>query len=152
VLNTYATYLVMTGRLDEAEMTIKSFESVHPENRRPYLPSALLAAYQGEKEKALELISGTGDEPVPEHIAATRLLSPEGTCLYLLLGMENEAIQNIEAGIENGFADRLMYLYSYPSLSGNPQFKVLRKDLRFQNILKKQKDLYLKEIKRFEKL
>jgi len=100
----------------------------------------------------LELISGSKENLVPENILARRWLLPESTCLYLLLGMKDEAIQNIEIGIEQGFQERLMYLYSYPTLSRNPRFKILRKDPRFQNILKKQKDFYLKELKKFEKL
>ncbi|MDW7759195.1 MAG: protein kinase [Acidobacteriota bacterium] len=152
VLNAFAINLVMMGRLEEAENQLQNYEKFHPENRRPYLPSALLAATRGQKEKALELISGSQENPVPENILARRWLLPESTCLYLLLGMRDEALQNIEFGIEKGFQERLMYLYSYPSLSRNARFNTLRKDPRFQNILKKQKEYYLKELKKFEKL
>jgi eukaryotic-like serine/threonine-protein kinase len=152
VLNAFAINLVMTGRLEEAENQLQNFEKIDPDNRRPYLPSALLAATRGQKEKALELISGSQETPVPENILARRWLLPESTCLYLLLGMRDKALQNIEFGIEKGFQERLMYLYSYPSLSRNARFKTLRKDPRFQKILKKQRDYYLKELKKFEKL
>jgi hypothetical protein len=52
----------------------------------------------------------------------------------------------------NRISERGMYLYPYPSLSRNPNFKPLRGDPRFRSILKKQKDFYRKELKKFEKL
>lgn len=152
VLNAHATYLAITGRIEEAEKAIESFITIDPQDRKPSIPSAFLAATRGEKEKALELMSGTGKEDVPESLAAKRWLAPEGTCLYLRLGMEDEAVRNIEIGIERGFAERRMYLYSYPSLARNPHFKVLRTNSRFQAVLNKQKDFYLKELKKIEKL
>ncbi|MBE0711420.1 MAG: hypothetical protein IH583_03475, partial [Candidatus Aminicenantes bacterium] len=42
------------------------------------------------------------------------------------------------------------YLYSYPSIVKNPGLKTLRGDPRFEEILKKQKERYRKELKEFE--
>ena len=100
----------------------------------------MLAAAEGEREKALAL-KGKSD-----------ILTLAGTCFYLRLGMTDEAIANIEAGIERSFQERGTYLYSYPSLVGNPCLKSLRGNPRFQDILKSQKDTYLKELKKFEAL
>lgn len=139
-LNSYAVQLVMTGRFEEAEKAIEGFVRIDPKGRNPSLAQALLAAARGEREKALELMG-----------ELTRLVLDE-TCVFLLLGMKNEAIRNIEAGIERGFAELGMYLYAYPCLSENPYFKVLREEPRFQDILKRQKAYYLKELKKLEKL
>ncbi|MDW7761904.1 MAG: protein kinase [Acidobacteriota bacterium] len=152
VLNAYAIQLVMTGHLEEAEMAIQAFERIDPMKRRPFLPSALIAVTRGDREKGMALMNGTGEEHVPALPVTNRWLSPEGTCFYLILGMKDEALLNIEKGIETGFAERGMYLYPYPSLSRNPNFKPLRGDPRFQSILKNQKEFYLKELKKFKKL
>ena len=78
-------------------------------------------------------------------------MAPHGTYVYLLLGMKDEAVANIQAGIDLGFWHG-MYLNSYPSLARNPWFKGLRSDPRFQAILKRQKEIYLRELKPLEKL
>jgi hypothetical protein len=65
--------------------------------------------------------------------------------------MKDEALANINEGVERGFYDG-MYLYSFPSLAKNPWYKALRGDPRFEAILKRQKELYDKELKIFEKL
>jgi len=98
----------------------------------------VLAAAKGEKGKALAL---KGE---------TESLSIQGTCFYLLLGMKDEAIANIEAGIKKGFLTSGAYLYSYPSIVKNPGLKTLRGDPRFEEILKKQKERYRSELKKFE--
>ena len=66
--------------------------------------------------------------------------------------MTDEALANIEAGIEKGFETAADYLYSYPSLVGNPAFESLRDLPRFQQIVKAQKARYRKELKRHENL
>ncbi len=78
-------------------------------------------------------------------------LTPQGTYIYLSFGMKDEALANIEAGIEKGLLNG-MYHYSYPSLIRNPLYEDLRGDPRFQAIVKRQKELYDKELKAFEKL
>ena len=44
------------------------------------------------------------------------------------------------------------YLYSYPSLVRNPAFKTLRNLPRFQEILRRQKERYEKDLKPHEGL
>ncbi len=64
--------------------------------------------------------------------------------------MKDEAIANIQAGIAKGFDTSGDYLYSYPSLVKNPGLETLRGDPRFEEILKKQKERYRNELKKFE--
>ena len=139
-LSRYASQLALTGRLEEAQKALEAFERRDPHGQKPRLAAAFIAAARGEREAALSLIG----EPHP--------LTFEEAWIFLLLGMKDEAIENIEAGIEKGFTERGMYLYSYPCLSKNPRFKTLRDEPRFREILSKQKDFYLKELKKLEKL
>jgi adenylate cyclase len=139
-LNAYAAQLAVTGRFEEAERTIASAEAIDRKGLKLLFVKALLAAARGERPKALELLNAL-ERPTREEVR-----------VYLLLGMKDEAIRSIEAGIERGFAERSMYLYGYPCLSSNPCFKALRGEPRFENILKTQKAHYLKELKKLEKL
>ena len=142
-LNAYAAQLAVTGRFEEAERTIASAQTIDRKGRKLFFVKALLAAARGERPKALEFL---------ELLKALEKPTLEEVRIYLLLGMKDEAIRSIEAGIERGFAERGMYLYGYPCLSSNPSFKALRGDPRFEDILKKQKARYQNELKKLEKL
>ena len=133
-------YLFLAKRTVDAEKELADFRESEPDYPYLQLAEALLAAAKGEREKALALKG------------KSEILTLAGTCFYLRLGMTDEAIANIEAGIERSFKERGMYLYSYPSLVGNPCLKSLRGIPRFQDILKRQKAQYLKELKKFEDL
>ena len=138
----HACMLTLTKKLDEADREIRALRNIDlPETVLPKLRflQELSAALRSDKRMA----DPFRDER-PSH-------NPQGTYAYLLLDMKDEAIANIEAGIKLGFSDG-MYLYSYPSLIGNPWYKALRDDARFQTILKKQKEFYVKELKPLEKL
>jgi eukaryotic-like serine/threonine-protein kinase len=131
--------LALTGKFDEADRQIKAmgrFDFHIP--RLPFL-----------QEAATALRNGRGR---PHVFQAERPgVAPQGTYIYLSFGMKEEALSNIQAGSERGFSDG-MYLYSYPSLVKNPWYKSLRGDPRFETILKRQKELYDKELRPFEKL
>jgi serine/threonine protein kinase/tetratricopeptide (TPR) repeat protein len=136
----HAINLILAGRLDDGAAEIESMRRIRPDFR--YLPftEGLLAAARGEKERALALKG------------QTEVLTIQGTCFYLLLGMTDEALDNIETGIARGFETGGDYLYSYPSLDGNPALKSLRGLPRFKEIVSKQKARYLKELKKLEDL
>jgi serine/threonine protein kinase/tetratricopeptide (TPR) repeat protein len=136
----HAIHLVLAGRLDDGAAEIEAMRRIRPDFR--YLPftEGLLAAARGEKERALALRG-----PI-------EILTIQGTCFYLLLDMADEALDNIEAGIARGFETGGDYLYSYPSIDGNPAFRSLRGLPRFKEIVSKQKARYLKELKKLETL
>jgi tetratricopeptide (TPR) repeat protein len=136
----HAIQLVLAGKHDDGDKEIAAVRGISPSYGKLPIAEALLAAARGEKDKALALKSESEVLPI------------EGTCFYLLLGMTDEAIANIDAGIDMGFRLKGDYLYSYPSLAKNPCFKSLRGIPSFQEILKRQKDQYLKELKKFEDL
>ena len=135
-----AIQLALAGRLDEAVVEIEAIRRIRPDYANLPFTEALVAAAKGEKGKALAL-KGKAES-----------LAIQGTCFYILLGMPDEALANIEAGIEKGFETASDYLYSYPSLVGNPAFESLRDLPRFQQIVKGQKARYLKELKKHENL
>jgi tetratricopeptide (TPR) repeat protein len=131
--------LGLTGRDDEVESQIKAMERFDISNERlPFL-----------REAASALRHGRGRPHA--FVSDSPSLSPQGTYLYLAFAMKDRAIANIQRGIEAGFVGG-MYHYSYPSLFKNPQYKALRGDPRFQEILKRQKEAYIRELKAFEKL
>jgi serine/threonine protein kinase/tetratricopeptide (TPR) repeat protein len=132
--------IILAGRLSEAEKEIAALRGTVPAVRYLTTAEALLAAAKGEKDKALSLKGDSETLPI------------QGTCFYILLGMTDEAVSNIEAGIEKGFKLRGDYLYSYPSLVKNPSLKSLRGIPRFEEILKRQKERYTRELKKFEKI
>ena len=136
----HAIHLILAGRLEEGAAEIEAMRRIRPDFR--YLPftEGLLAAARGEKDLALTLKG------------RTEVLTIQGTCFYLLLGMNDEALANIEAGIARGFETAGDYLYAYPSLKGNPAFAPLRGLARFEDILKKQKARYGKDLKKLENL
>lgn len=131
--------LSLNGRDDEAESQIKAMERFDISNERlPFLREAASALRHGRGRP----YAFVGDSPS---------LAPQGTYLYLAFDMKDRAIANIQRGIEAGFVGG-MYHYSYPSLVENPRYKPLRGDPRFKEILKRQKEAYIRELKAFEKL
>jgi serine/threonine protein kinase/tetratricopeptide (TPR) repeat protein len=136
----HATQLILAGRLDKAEKEIAAARELNADYGALTIAEALLAAARGEKARALAL---KGEREV-SHL--------QGTCLYLLLDMPDEAMANIEAGIEKGFEISREYLYPYAALAKNPFFRSLRGSARFKEILKRQKAHYLNDIKKFEDL
>jgi TolB-like protein/Tfp pilus assembly protein PilF len=117
---------------ENADIQLNYVEKRAPDNELAKRIRALIYASRGEKEKALPLIKNV------HPVYSTYLISP----IYSLLGMEDEAIQNIKEGISRGFSDFHSYLYSYPILMNNPCYDNLRDDERFQEILKKEKERY----------
>jgi serine/threonine protein kinase/tetratricopeptide (TPR) repeat protein len=136
----HAASLILSGKLEEGEREIGALKNIDPEYPRLRPLQALAAAARGEKDKALELMG--------PHAS----VGPQTTAAYLLLGMTDEAISNIEAGIERGFRETGSYIYSYPSLIDNPAYKGLRGLPRFEAVLKSQKEKYSRELKKFEGL
>lgn len=126
-----AMHLIMLELFDEADKAIEEAEKISPISQEFNHIRALLFAAEQKKSKALELIQGT-DMPYLYSV----------TCVYALLGMKDEAIENIQLGIEVGFSEIQHYLYSYLVLKENPCYEGLRDDPRFKEIQEKEREIY----------
>jgi tetratricopeptide (TPR) repeat protein len=100
-----------------------------------------MSAARGEKEKALARIKEV-DRPYYYEI----------TNAYCLLGMKDEAIQNIHQGIQKGYHEVKDEMYVYPYLTSNPLFDVLGDDPRFKEILAQAKNNYEEKAKKYGSL
>jgi tetratricopeptide (TPR) repeat protein/predicted Ser/Thr protein kinase len=130
--------LILTGRLDDADRELNSFERLGVQiDGADYLHDLTAALKSG----------GDGASAFKRKSPS---VAPTGTYTYLLFGMKNEAIANIQAGIDGGLLNG-MYLYAYPSIARNPRLKTLRDDPRFKAIKEKQEVIYLRELKALEK-
>jgi len=133
----YAIALVQMNRLEEAQRELETARKIGPNDPRIAVTQAVLWAAGGEEDNALSFIR--------EH----ETLTFQGTLLYLLLGMKSEAISNIEAGIERGFKLYGEYLYSYPALTRNPLLRELKQELRFREILRREKARYQEKLRKY---
>jgi serine/threonine protein kinase len=134
----HAIHLILARRLAEGEKEIATIVRMNPTYQSLPFLEGLLSAARGDKARALSLRDGIESLAMP------------GTYFYIFLGMTDEAIANIEAGIARNFEKSGDYLYSYPSLVGNPAFKILRGLPRYQAVLKMQKERYKRDLEPYE--
>ncbi len=140
LLSRYAFFFIFTKNIEEAEKVFEKAEKIDEQDHlRIRHARGLLLAIKGEKEEALQLIQ---DRPFLYF----------ATSIYSLLGMKDEAVKNIQVGIEEGFKYRKIYLYSYPFLKNNPCYDNLRDDSRFQDIIKEEKMKYQEKRFKYGKL
>jgi TolB-like protein/Tfp pilus assembly protein PilF len=125
---------------EEAENALARIEEIRPDSKQLRRDRAWLLAAKGEKEEALKLM----DEE--------ELYRSYATSIYSLLGMKDEAIENINIGIEEGFKKIQQYMYSYPYLKNNPCYDNLRDDPRFKEIERRQKKEYDEKLKKYRGL
>jgi len=123
----HAIYLALLNRPAEAEKEIEAAREIKPDSKQIPDVQALVWAVKGEKEKALA------------YLESHEILTIEGTAIYLSLGRKDEAIRNIEAGIERGFQVHGWHPYSYSCLSKRPYANLLKGEPRFRRILEQQK-------------
>jgi len=71
------------------------------------------------------------------------------TSIYSLLGLKDEAITNIQYGIDMGFDIQQWYLYTYLFLKHNPLYDNLRDDARFQEIMRSQQAVYQERVQKY---
>jgi len=136
----YARLLILIQEFDKVEEVVAEVEKRDPENSDILYTRAWLFAIQGEREKSLEVIKRI-DKPV----YFSSLLSN----VYSILGMKDEAIQNIEYAIAHGMQIVKTYPYHYRYLMNNPFYDSLRDDPRFQRIVKKQEEWYKENLRKF---
>ncbi len=134
----YAWTLIMMQRFDEAEAQILEAEKRSPDSSRIRLYRAMIFAAKGIKSGALGLIH---DNDIAFRYPITST--------YSMLGMKDNAIDNILLGIETGFETIGMYFYTYPYLVSNPFYDYLRSDLRFQALLQTEKEKYEEKLRKY---
>ncbi|MCK4859326.1 MAG: tetratricopeptide repeat protein, partial [Candidatus Omnitrophica bacterium] len=133
----HAEALIMMKKYDDAGEKIALAEKLNPESPIIRYYRAWVAAAKGEKEKALTLIEGK------------KMYRYHVTSIYSLLGMRDEAIENIKKGIDTGFREAQEYLYTYLVLKNNPFYESLHDDPRFKEIVEREKKKYDERLKRY---
>ncbi len=136
----YARVLIMMQEYERAEEIVTGVEERDPKNEDIPYTRAWLFAIQGKREESLKIIKKI-DKPV----YFSNLLSN----VYSILGMKEEAIQNIELAIEKGLEKIKTYPFHYRYLVKNPFYDSLRDDPRFQRIVKKQEEWYRENLRKF---
>jgi len=126
----HAEALIMMKKYDDAGEKIAQAEKLSPESPDIRYYRAWVAAAKGEKEKALALIEGE------------KKYRYDVTSIYSLLGMKDEAIENIKKAIDTGFREAQEYLYTYIFLKNNPSYESLEGDPRFKEIVESEKKKY----------
>ncbi len=132
----HAEALIMMKKYDDAGEKIAQAEKLSPESPDIRYYRAWVAAAKGEKEKALTLIEGK------------KMYRYHVTSIYSLLGMKDEAIENIKKGIDTGFLEAQEYLYTYLFLKNNPSYESLDDDRRFKEIVESEKKIYDERLRR----
>jgi TolB-like protein/Tfp pilus assembly protein PilF len=135
----YARQLIMMKKYDEAKEEIARVEEFNPDKPGIQYSRAYIFALKGEKEKALAIIKDLN----PYYL--THLISS----VYSILGMKDEAIENIQEVIDKGFYKLQTYPYSYHVLIKNYFYDNLRDDPRFKEIVKKEKKKYQEKLKKY---
>jgi len=135
----YARQLIMMKKYDEAKEEIARVEKLDPDKLDIQYSRAYIFAIKGEKEKALIIIKNL------DIYYFTHLISS----VYSILGMKDEAIENIQEVIDKGFYELQTYPYSYHVLIKNYFYDKLRDDPRFREIVKKEKKKYQEKLKKY---
>ncbi len=136
----YARVLIMMKKYDEAGREIARVKKLELDNPNVRYYKAWILAVKGEKEKALAII-----REVEDPVYLTYLLSN----IYAILGMKDEAIENIKESIEKGFHETQGFLHSYLVLINNHFYDSLRDDPRFKEIVKKENKKYRERKKKY---
>ena len=125
----HSILFIMKKKYDRAEGLLARAEEINSGNSSVQFYKALLFAAKGEKNKALSL--------------------RKNGSVYALLGMKGEAIKYISNEIKKGFEH---FQYLYLPLINSTFYESLRDDVRFEDIVKKQKKKYEERLKKYGKL
>jgi serine/threonine protein kinase/Flp pilus assembly protein TadD len=137
----YARQFIMMEKCEEAEREIARAESLKPDNPDIRYTRAMIYAVRGERDKAIAVIK----DLAPFYY--TFLLSN----VFSILGMKDEAINNIKEAIEKGFSELKTFPYPYLNLINNHFYDSLRNDSRFKEIVKEEKKKYKDRLKKYGK-
>jgi tetratricopeptide (TPR) repeat protein len=136
----YARLLIMMEEFERAEEIVDGVEKRDPKNEDIPYTRAWLFAIRGKREESLKII-----KKIDKHVYFSSLLSN----VYSILGMKEEAVQNIELAIEKGLEKVKTHPYHYRYLMKNPFYDNLRDDPRFQRIIEKQEKWYRENLRKF---
>ena len=125
----HSILFIMKKKYDKAEELLAKAEKIIPGNSSVQFYKALLFAAKGEKNKALSL--------------------RKNGVVYSLLRMNDKAIKYISDETKKGFEH---FQYLYLPLINSTFYESLRDDVRFEDIVKKQKKKYEERLKKYGKL
>ncbi|MCX6569918.1 MAG: tetratricopeptide repeat protein [Candidatus Aminicenantes bacterium] len=133
----HARCLLMVKDFAGAERELDVAEVLTPGDLEVRLTRALLWAARGEKDKALEAVRPAIENP----LRSTYFLSG----VYAVLGLEEEAVRQMELVLEKGPEEFYPLVYPYECLNSpaNYLYDKIRNGPRFQGILKRLEKEYL---------
>ncbi|MFC2158516.1 protein kinase [Acidobacteriota bacterium] len=134
-----ARQLLMMKQYEEAEEEIDRAYGLDPENEEIEYIRALNYARLGIRDKALSILEGL------DKFNYTTLISS----VYALLGMNKEALANLNQVIEQGSINTQTYPYCYPVLATNPFYGNLRIDPNFIQILEEAEKKHNEILKKY---
>ncbi len=143
-----ARVLILMKRFDAAAAELAMAETLEPGGPFIGLVRALAAAARGDKKAALAAIEAARDTSRPTKGTYYR------SRVYSVLGMLDEAVATIEAGVDRGFEDVYDYLYFFPFLNNTRDYfyDKVREDPRFIEILRLEERKYTERLEKYSGL
>ncbi len=144
-----ARVLILMKRYDAAAAELAMADTLAPGEAYVGFVRALSAAAKGERKAALAAI---------EPALATGRASGRPTRftyylsrVYAVLGMKNEAIDNMELAIDNCFEDVQDYVYFFPFLNNTRDYfyDKLRGEPRFTELLRREERKYAERLEKY---
>lgn len=143
-----ARTLILMKRFNEAAAELDLAETLGPGEAYIGSVRGLAAAARGDRAAALASLAPEGPDGPPARGTYYR------SRILAALGMMDEALNAIEAGIARGFDETHDYLYSFPYLNNMRDYFYdgLRADPRFAEILHREERKYTAYLERYSGL
>jgi tetratricopeptide (TPR) repeat protein/TolB-like protein len=143
-----ARVLILMKRFDEAAAELAMAETLAPGDTYTGIVRALAAAAKGEKKAALAAIAPARASGRP--VLYTYYLSR----VYAALGLKNEALDNMELAIDQGFDDVQTFVYFFPFLNNTRDYfyDKVRSEPRFRELLRREELKYAERLQKYSGL